>query len=1227
MITEMAEAAKKGATAATGGAQDAIGNVADAGANDAAGAQGDADSVKGIAEGMKGIVGAAAKMGVELKAGAVAEAAAAVGHLFATQGDAANANAAAIGHAAEVVSKVSGQQIIKAIIESDVNAAGQAPNNANGPVDAAIGTNAAAGADFGDEMLHNDKIAAAIVLRGMAAGGKFALANAAGADAGKEKELNVLITEMAEAAKKGATGATGSAEEAIGNVAAAANGNAAGAQGEANSVKGIAEGMKGIVDVAKKMGVELKAGAAGAAEANANTVGRLFATQAAAADGTAAQIGHAAEVVSKVSGQQIIKAIIESDMNANGAAPNNANANPVSVAIGTADGAGADFGAGMTGNDKIAAAIVLRGMAAGGKFALANAAGADAGKGLKSAVEKLNAWITEMAEAAKKGATAATGGAAEAIGNVAAADANAGAQGDANSVKGIAEGMKGIVDVAKKMGVELKAGAAGAADAAANTVGHLFATQGNAANANAAAIGHAAEVVSKVSGQQIIKAIIESDMNANGALPGAATGPVSVAIGAAGAGADFGAEMLHNDKIAAAIVLQGMAAGGKFALAQAAGDAAKNSGGSAVEGAVKELNAWITEMTAAAKKGATAATGGAQDAIGNVAAAGNAGAQGDANSVKGIAEGMKGIVDAAKKMGVELKAGAAGAAAAGAGGTVGNLFATQAGNAAGTAAQIGAAADVVSKVSGQQIIKAIIESDMNANGALPGDANANPVSVAIGAAAADGAGMLHNDKIAAAIVLRGMAAGGKFALAQAAAGAGADFTAGMTGNDKIAAAIVLRGMAAGGKFALAQAAGDAAKNSGSAVEVAVKELNALIAEMAAAAKKGVAGATGGAQDAIGNVAAAGENDAAGAQGDANSVKGIAEGMKGIVEAAKKMGVELKAGAAGAAAAGAGGTVGHLFATQGNAADGTAAQIGAAADVVSKVSGQQIIKAIIESDMNANGALPGDANANPVSVAIGAAAADGAGMLHNDKIAAAIVLRGMAAGGKFALAQAAAGAGKGLKSTVEELNVLIAEMAEAAKKGVAGATGSAQDAIGNVADAANNDAAGAQGEADSVKGIAEGMKGIVDAAKKMGVELKAGAAGAAAAGAGGTVGNLFATQAGDAAGTAAQIGAAADVVSKVSGQQIIKAIVESDMNAAGVAPGDANGPVDAAIGANAAGQGADFTGQMLHDDKIAAAIVLRGMAAGGKFALAQAAGDAGKGLKSAVYGCFLDFQNK
>ncbi|WP_418454035.1 variable large family protein [Borreliella lusitaniae] len=836
---EMAAAAAKGAKAATGGAAEAIGNVAVAAEAAAGGAQGNSANVKGIAEGMKGIVGAAAKMGVELKAAAAAAAGAGnavAGHLFATAVGAANgATAAQAGNAADAVSKVSGQQILKAIVES-ADGEGQRPAAATSPIDAAIGAAADNGdaGDFANQMLQNDKIAAAIVLRGMAAGGKFAVTAAADADGVKStvNRLNAWITEMAAAAAKGATAATGAADEAIGNVAVAAAANA-GARGDAASVKGIAAGMKGIVEAAEKMGVELKVGAVAQADANAANVGNLFASGGAAA-GTAVHAGAAADAVSKVSGQQILKAIVESADGA-GAAPNAATS-PIDAAIGAAAGQGANFAAGMLHNDKIAAAIVLRGMAAGGKFALAQGQDAAAVAGLKSTVEELSAWISKMAAAAAKGAEAATGSAAEAIGNVAVADGgnNAGARGDAANVKGIAEGMKGIVEAAEKMGVELKVGAVAGAAGNANTVGHLFASGGNAADANAAAAGAAAEVVSKVSGQQILKAIIES-ADGNGQVPGQANGPIDAAIGAnAGDGAAFGeAGMTGNDKIAAAIVLRGMAKDGKFALA--AGEAAAVNG---VKSTVEKLNALITEMATAAAKGATAATGAAEDAIGNVAAAADAqnagGARGDAASVKGIAAGMKGIVEAAAKMGVELKVGAVAQAVNNAN-TVGNLFASGGAAANADAAAAGNAAEVVSKVSGQQIIKAIVESADGA-GAAP-NAATSPIDAAIGGAA----------------------------------GAGAAFGQGMTGNDKIAAAIVLRGMAAGGKFALANNAGAAVV---AGVKSTVEKLSGWRTEMAAAAAKGAEAATGTADEAIGNVAAAAGGNNAGARGDAASVKGM-----------------------------------------------------------------------------------------------------------------------------------------------------------------------------------------------------------------------------------------------------------------------------------------------------------------------------------------------------------------
>ncbi|WP_424632597.1 variable large family protein [Borreliella lusitaniae] len=389
--------------------------------------------------------------------------------------------------------------------------------------------------------------------------------------------------------------------------------------------------------------------------------------------------------------------------------------------------------------------------------------------------------------------------------------------------------------------------------------------------------------------------------------------------------------------------------------------------------------------------------------------------------------------------------------------------------------------------------------------------------------------------------------------------------------------------------------------------------------MIAAAKVGAAGATGAAAEEIAAVAAGNAAQAAVAANDA-SVKGIAKGMKGIVEAAGKLGVELTADAAAGVANAA---AGNLFAGDGNA-NGTIVHVGNAADAVSKVSGKQILKAIVDSaEENGAGAQPAAAT-SPIAAAIGAggnggAAGDfaaGGNMNRDDNIAAAIV--------KFAHAADAGNAGikKGMKiaveSAVSKISELIKEMIAAARVGAAGATGAAGDEIAAVA-AAGDAQAAAGGVEASVKGIAKGMKGIVEAAGKLGVELAAG--GAAAGTTNGAAGNLFA---GDGnAGTIANVGKAADAVSKVSGKQILKAIVDS-AEENGAQPANAGSPIAAAIGdAGNGGAAAPFgaaNGNMNRDDNIAAAIVLRGMAASGKFAHgADNDGDTGikKGMKIAV----------
>ncbi|WP_210376997.1 variable large family protein, partial [Borreliella valaisiana] len=67
------------------------------------------------------------------------------------------------------------------------------------------------------------------------------------------------------------------------------------------------------------------------------------------------------KAVSGVSGDQILNAIVTSGNGGNGANTGNAT-NPIDAAIGGDDDNGQAFGK-MTADDKIAAAIVLRGMA------------------------------------------------------------------------------------------------------------------------------------------------------------------------------------------------------------------------------------------------------------------------------------------------------------------------------------------------------------------------------------------------------------------------------------------------------------------------------------------------------------------------------------------------------------------------------------------------------------------------------------------------------------------------------------------------------------------------------------------------------------------------------------------------------------------------------------------------------------------------------------------------
>ncbi len=195
---------------------------------------------------------------------------------------------------------------------------------------------------------------------------------------------------MAKAAKDAATAASGGKDEMIGKVVKAAA-NTAAKGGDEKSVNGIASGIKGIVAAAEKAGEEgkLKSEAAGDGEGNENA-GKLFAAKKNDEGGDAAAAEKAAAAVSAVSGKQILKAIVDAAEKGDGAGVDDVKdaTNPIAAAIGSTDDnkAAAAFSQ-MKKNDQIAAAIVLRGMAKDGEFALKNAEHDNAKAGLKSTVE------------------------------------------------------------------------------------------------------------------------------------------------------------------------------------------------------------------------------------------------------------------------------------------------------------------------------------------------------------------------------------------------------------------------------------------------------------------------------------------------------------------------------------------------------------------------------------------------------------------------------------------------------------------------------------------------------------------------------------------------------------------------------------------------------------------------------------------------------------------------
>ncbi|WP_215535921.1 variable large family protein, partial [Borreliella bavariensis] len=300
------------------------------------------------------------------------------------------------------------------------------------------------------------------------------------------------------------------------------------------------------------------------------------------------------------------------------------------------------------------------------------------------------------------------------------------AAGDASKAAAAISGVSGeqilkqIVDAAGKGDGEQNGAGAGVA------AGKLFGNGGDAAAADAS---KAAAAISGVSGEQILKQIVDAagkgDQQQNGVKAADAANPIAAAIGADEAGAFAKEGMKKDDQIAAAIVLRGMAKDGKFGLHDNNDDNGKGGVKNAVESAVKEVSELLEKLITAGKEVEKVDFG--DGSIGNVVAQANGGAA-DGNSVNGIAKGIKGIVDAA---GGKLDAVAAATTETGT--VAGKLFGKDGGNAA--AEDASKAATAISGVSGEQILKQIVAAAGKEDGEQQGvkaDTAANPIAAAIG---------------------------------------------------------------------------------------------------------------------------------------------------------------------------------------------------------------------------------------------------------------------------------------------------------------------------------------------------------------------------------------------------------------------------------------------------------------------------------------------------------------
>lgn len=220
--------------------------------------------------------------------------------------------------------------------------------------------------------------------------------------------------------------------------------------------------------------------------------------------------------------------------------------------------------------------------------------------------------------------------------------------------------------------------------------------------------------------------------------------------------------------------------------------------------------------------------------------------------------------------------------------------------------------------------------------------------------------------------------------------------------------------------------------------------------------------------------------------------------------------------------------------------------------------------------------------------------------------------------------------------ISKINDMIGKMINAANTIVETVAETATEVMGEVVEVKSSGNVATKADVKSVVEIAKGIKKIVEAAG-IADELKAEADKATKSSIDSNnkeAGKMFSGKQGDRGGNVfasdvppdeiggganpEDIKKAAEAVKNASGEQILGAIVvaaktvESGEAPEGNNANKATNPIEAAIGGDDNSDATAFTGNMEKDNQIAAAIVLRGMAKNGKFAVKMGREPSGDG---------------